>query len=310
MAAHTSLQAQSKRRARKRLITGLLFISPWLFGFLVFQLYPILSSLYYSMTEFNLFSDPEWVGFDNFTALAQDEKMYLSLYNTIFITIFGLFPQIAFALCIALLLNRNVRGQSLYRTIYFLPTLVPAVAGSLLWMWLLNAEYGLINEIISFFGLPAPNWLLDPKWTKPALIMMGFWGTGTTTIMYLAALQDVPKLYYEAAEIDGANPWQKFWHITFPAISPMTLFLVIMGLIGSFQYFSQGYIFAEGNSQAIGGPENSILFYAIYLYQTAFSFLKMGYASAMAWLLFVLVFILTIVVFKTSAKWVYYGGEK
>ncbi|MCJ8014450.1 sugar ABC transporter permease [Paenibacillus sp. KQZ6P-2] len=308
--AATTLQSESKRRARKRLYTGLLFISPWLFGLLVFQLLPIMTSLYYSLTDFNLFGSPEWVGVDNFVALAHDKKMYLSLYNTIFITIFGLFPQIAFALVIALLLNRDVKGKSLYRTIYFLPTLVPAIAGSLLWMWLLNAQYGLINEVLGYLHLPAPNWLLDPKWTKPSLILMGFWGTGTTTIMYLAALQDVPKLYYEAASIDGASPWQKFWNITFPAISPMTLFLVIMGLIGSFQYFSQGYIFADGNGQAIGGPENSILFYAIYLYQTAFSFLKMGYASAMAWVLFVIVFILTIIVFKTSAKWVYYGGEK
>lgn len=309
MAEYMDSKKAMKKRARGRIITGLLFISPWLFGFLFFQLLPIISSFYYSMTDYNLFSPPSWVGVENYTTLFQDSKMYLSLYNTIFITVFGLFPQIAFALAIALLLNRNVKGQSLYRTIYFLPTLVPVVAASLLWMWLLNAQYGLINEVLGSLGLPQPNWLLDPNWTKPSLIMMGFWGTGTTTIMYLAALQDVPKLYYEAASIDGATAWQKFWHITLPSISPMTLFLVIMGLIGSFQFFSQGFIFADGG-QAIGGPENSILFYAIYLYQTAFGFLKMGYASAMAWLLFVLVLILTIVVFRSSAKWVYYGGDK
>jgi multiple sugar transport system permease protein len=240
----------------------------------------------------------------------RDEKVWLSLYNTLFMAVFGLFPHLAFALAIALLLNRNVKGQSIYRTIYFLPTLVPVVAATLLWMWLLNAQYGLINELLGRIGLPQPVWLLDPLWTKPALIMMGFWGTGTTTIMYLAALQEVPKLYYEAADIDGANAWHKFRHITLPAISPMTLFHVIMGLIGALQLFTQGYVFTEGNKQSMGGPENSLLFYAIYLYQTAFSFLKMGYASAMAWLLFLIVFLLTIIVFKTSAKWVYYGGER
>jgi len=299
-----------KRRARARLITGLCFISPWLFGFLLFQLFPIVSSFYYSLTEYNLFSPPEWAGASNYAEMTRDKKVWLSLYNTLYMTVFGLFPHMAFALAIALLLNMNVKGQSIYRTIYFLPTLVPTVAATILWMWLLNAQYGLINELLGRIGLPQPVWLLDPVWTKPALIMMGFWGTGTTTIMYLAALQEVPKMYYEAAEIDGANAWHKFRHITLPAISPMTLFLVIMGIIGSLQLFTQGYVFTEGNRQAYGGPENSLLFYAIYLFQTAFSFLKMGYASAMAWLLFVIVFALTIVVFKTSAKWVYYGGER
>ncbi|WP_309118942.1 sugar ABC transporter permease [Paenibacillus sp.] len=299
-----------RKRERKRLLVGLCFISPWLIGLILFQLYPILSSFYYSMTNFNLFQPPEWIGFGNYAEMVRDEKVWLSLYNTLFMAVFGLFPHLAFALAIALLLNKNVRGQSVYRTIYFLPTLVPTVAATLLWMWLLNAQYGLINELLGRIGLPQPVWLLDPLWTKPSLIMMGFWGTGTTTIMYLAALQEVPKLYYEAAEIDGANAWHKFRHITLPAISPMTLFHVIMGLIGALQLFTQGYVFTEGNGQAMGGPENSLLFFAIYLYQTAFSFLKMGYASALAWLLFLIVFLLTVVVFKTSARWVYYGGER
>lgn len=302
--------AGMQKRERKRLLTGLCFISPWLFGFLLFQLFPIVTSFYYSLTEFNLFSPPEWAGWSNYMEMVRDGKVWLSLYNTLYMLVFGLLPQLAFALAVALLLNNNVRGLSVYRTIYFLPTLVPAVAATLLWMWLLNAQYGLINDILGRIGLPQPVWLLDPQWTKPALIMMGFWGTGTTTIMYLAALQEVPRLYYEAAEIDGANVWHKFRHITLPAISPMTLFHIIMGIIGTLQLFTQGYVFAEGNEQSIGGPENSLLFYAIYLYQTAFSFLKMGYASAMAWMLFLIVLVLTLIVFQTSAKWVYYGGER
>jgi len=310
--AHSKLNtnmAGIRKRERKALLTGLLFTSPWILGFLIFQAYPILMSMYYSLTEYNLFSPPEWVGLKNYAKLFVDEKFYLSLYNTIFIVVFGLIPHLIFALTMALLLNTNVKGQALYRTIYFLPTLVPAVAGSLLWMWLLNAQYGVINQILGYLGLYQPNWLVDADWTKPAIVLMGFWGTGTTTVMYLAALQDVPKVYYEAASIDGANLWRKFWHITMPAISPVTLFLLIMGLIDGFQYFTQGFIFAEA-SQSIGGPENSLLFYAIYLYQVAFSFLNMGHASAMAWMLFVFVLALTLLIFKTSAKWVYYGGEK
>jgi multiple sugar transport system permease protein len=309
MAQPFSNKAGIRRRRRIALLTGLLFTAPWTVGFLVFKAYPIVMSFYYSMTEYNLFSSPEWVGLDNYKQLFADEKFYLSLYNTTYLVVFGMLPHLAFALAMALLLNMKVKGQSLYRTIYFLPTLVPAVAASLLWMWLLNAKFGLVNELLSMIGIVGPNWLVDPDWTKPAIILMGFWGTGTTTVMYLAALQDVPETYYEAAEIDGAGRWRKFWNITLPAISPVTLFLIIIGMIGSFQFFTEGIIFAEA-SQSVGGPENSLLFYAIYLYQSAFSFLKMGYASAMAWILFVVVMALTLLVFKTSAKWVYYGGEK
>lgn len=298
-----------RKRERKTLIIGLLFTSPWIIGFLVFQLYPIVTSFYYSMTEYNLFSSPTWVGMQNYRDLFHDDKFFLSMYNTLYITVFGVVPHMAFALGMALLLNMKIKGQSIYRTIYFLPTLVPAVAGSLLWLWILNSQYGLINMLLESIGIVGPNWLVDPDWTKPSLILMGFWGTGTITVMYLAALQDVPQIFYEAAEMDGASHWRKFWSITFPAISPMTLFQLIMMLIGSFQYFTEGMVFAEA-SQSIGGPENSLLFYSIYLYQQAFSFLNMGYAAAMAWILFLVVMTFTLLIFRTSARWVYYGGEK
>ncbi|GIN85067.1 spermidine/putrescine ABC transporter permease [Heyndrickxia sporothermodurans] len=305
-----TIEVGINRSKRKQIILGLLFTSPWIIGFLIFQIYPIIMSLYYSLTDYNLFSNPSWVGLDNYKQLFADDKFYLSLYNTFYITFFGVVPHLIFALLMAMLLNTKVKGMSIYRTIYFLPTLVPAVAGSLLWMWLFNGQYGLINEFLSWFGLVQPNWLVDPAWTKTAIIIMGFWGTGTTTIMYLAALQDVPTVYYEAAEMDGANFWHKFRHITLPAISPVSLYLLIIGLIGSFQFFTQGMIFGQASQQHIGGPENSMLFYAVYLYQTAFSFLKMGYASAMAWVLFIIVLVFTGIILKTSAKWVYYGGEK
>lgn len=298
-----------KKRERKAILVGLLFTSPFTVGFLIFKLYPTVMSFFYSLTAYNLFSAPEWVGLENYTELFKDEKFYMSLYNTIYLVVVGLLPHVAFALALALLLNMNVRGQSVYRTIYFLPTLVPSVSISLLWMWLLNAQYGLVNDLLGYFGLIQPNWLIDPNWTKPAIILMGFWGTGTNMVMYLAALQDVPQTYYEAAEIDGAGKWSKFWNITLPAISPVTLFILIIGLISTFQFFTEAIVFAEA-SQSVGGPGNSLLFYAIYLYQTAFSFLNMGYASAMAWMLFIFVLALTLLVFKTSARWVYYGGEK
>jgi multiple sugar transport system permease protein len=297
-----------QQRRRKTFFTGLLFVSPWIIGFVLFQLYPIVMSAYYSLTEYNLFNPPEWVGLENYSELFADDKFYLSLYNTVFITIFGLIPQLIFTLVMAVILNMNVKGKSLYRTIYFLPTLVPAIASSLLWMWLFNSQYGLINEFLGSIGLIEPNWLLDPAYTKYAIIIMGFWGTGTNTVMYLAALQGVPRTFYEAAEIDGANRWQKFWHITIPAISPITLYLLIMGLIGSFQIFTQADVLGT-QAQSIGGPENSMLFYAVYLYQIGFKFLNYGVASAMAWILFIIVLILTIVIFRSSARWVYYGGE-
>lgn len=309
MAQSFSNRTGIRRRRRKAIAVGLLFTAPWTVGFLLFKAYPIVMSFYYSLTEYNLFSLPEWVGLDNYRQLFADEKFYKSLYNTMYLVVFGLLPHLAFALAMALLLNMNVKGQSLYRTIYFLPTLVPAVAASLLWLWLLNAKYGLVNDLLSMIGIVGPNWLVDPDWTKPAIVLMGFWGTGTTTVMYLAALQDVPRSLYEAAEIDGAGSWRKFWSITLPSISPVTLFQIIIGLIGTFQFFTEGLIFAEA-AQSVGGPENSLLFYAIYLYQVAFSFLKMGYASAMAWMLFLVVMALTLIVYKTSARWVYYGGEK
>lgn len=298
-------------RRTKALLAGLLFCSPWIAAFCVFQVYPIAKAFYYSLTAFNLLQPPQFIGLQNYQQLFHDPKFYLSLWNTVYITVFGLIPQLVFALAMALLLNTEVKGRSLYRTIYFLPTIVPIVASSLLWMWLFNPEHGLIDQVLSFLHLGRPAWLVDPLWTKPALILMGFWGTGTSTVMYIAALQDVPQMYYEAATIDGANGWRKLWHITLPAISPVTLFLLIMGLIYSFQTFTQAYIFTGGGGgENIGGPSNSLLFYAVYLFQQAFSFLQMGYASAMAWVLFIIVVVLAIIIFKTSARWVYYGGEK
>lgn len=289
---------------------GVLFALPWLLGFLIFQLYPILASGYYSLTEYNLFTDPIWVGLENYRELFADERFYTSLLNTLYMTVFGVPLGLGLALVCALALNSPSRMQPLYRAIVYLPTVVPVVAATYLWRWLLNSQYGYINQILGWFGLYQPLWQEDPFWTKPALILIGFWTVGGTTIIYLAALKEVPRAYYEAAEIDGASWWSKFWNITWPAISPVTLFQLIIGVIASLQYFTQAYLFAQERlNTSSGGPSDSLLMYGMYIFQNAFVYLDMGYASALAWILFVLSLVLTIVILGFASRWVHYEGD-
>jgi len=296
---------------RKFFVTGALFASPWVIGFVIFSLYPIVASFYFSLTEYNVLQPAVFVGLNNYKELFTEAKFFKSLYNTLYMCVFGVPLNLVFALAMALLLNLEVKGQAIYRTIYYLPSVISVVASAVIWIWVLHPEYGLLNTTLGALGLPQPVWLADPVYTKPSLIMMGMWGSGGTMIIYLAALKGVPKSLYEAAELDGAGPWKKFTKITIPAISTATLFQLVIGLIHAFQYFTQAFIFIEGTNHATmpGGPENSLLFYAIYLYQQAFSYLKFGTASAMAWILFIIIVIVTVIVFRTSLKWVYYGGE-
>lgn len=300
-----------RKRKLKTNLTGFLFASPWIIGFLIFGLVPIALSFYYGFTNFNIFNKPQWIGLQNYKSLFKDDMFYKSLYNTIYMTIIGTPVSLIIGLVTALLLNMKVKGMPIYRTIFYLPSIVPTVASSLLWMWLFNSRYGLINEILGKLGLYQPNWLTSPAYTKPALIIMGAWSTGTIMIIFLAALQDVPTQLYEAAEIDGANKWKQFLHVTLPGISPIMLYQIILSIINNFQYFTQAYIMTgAGNGQyggVAGGPENSMLFYALYLYNTAFTSLRMGRASAMAWILFIIVAIVTWLLIKTSGKWVSYG---
>lgn len=304
---------KSKRR-RRAATAGIAFALPWMFGFLIFQLYPIIASAYDSLTNFNLFQAPKFIGFANYTHLFTDQRFWQSLYNTMYMTIIGVPLNLTIALLFAMSLNFRVRGQPIYRAIYFLPTMVPIVPATLLWLWLFNGQYGAINIVLGWFGITGPLWMQSPIWTKPGLILMGLWLNGATIVIYLAALQEVPDMYYEAAEIDGASWWTKFWNITWPAVSPVTLFQLIIGVIQAFQYFTQVFIITSSSSSgsistAGGGPADSLLFYALYLFQNAFSFLKMGMASAMAWILFLVTMIVTSFVILTSRKWVYYGGE-
>lgn len=294
---------------------GMIFAAPWVIGFLVFSLYPILCSAYYSFCDFNIFSPPKWVGLANYKELFQDSKFYKSLYNTLYMVVIGTPVNIIIALLLAVLLNQKIKGVSIFRTIFYLPSIVPSVASSMLWLWILNPRAGILNSILKALGMTQPNWLMDPKWTKPALVIMSIWGVGSMMIVFLASLQDVPRSLYEAADLDGANAINKFLHITLPSISPVIFFQLIMSVINYFQYFTQAYLLINGSSTGSGlngvsgGPENSMLFYSLYLYHNAFGYFKMGKASAMAWVLFLIVVTVTAIIFKTQDKWVTYGND-
>ncbi len=289
---------------RRDLRNGLLFISPWLVGLIVFTIYPILASFYFSFTDYSVLKSPRWVGLENYVHLFTNDALFpKSLTNTLYYAAIALPLGIVGSVALALLLNKKITGMSIYRTIFYLPNIVPAVAMSVLWIWLLNPNYGLFNSILKGLGLPGIPWLTSPTWSKPSLILMGLWGIGGSMVIYLAGLQDIPDHLYEAADLDGANSWQKTRNVTLPMLTPTIFFNLIMSLVGVFSYFTQAFIMTNG------GPIDSTLFYMLYLYRNAFIYFKMGYASAMAWILFVIVVSLTLVVFRSSGRWVYYGGS-
>jgi multiple sugar transport system permease protein len=296
-------QLSRSRRGSRNVLVGLLFVSPWLLGFLVFTLYPVIASLYLSFTDYRVLSPPRWVGLANYQSLFTDtDYFWPSLANTAFLLL-ELPLSLILGLALALLLNMKLRGMMVYRTLFYLPSIVPVAASAMLWLWVLNPEHGLLNAGLRAVHLPAPPWLASPLWAKPAMILMDLWGVGGGMVIYLAALQGVPEPLYEAAALDGANAWQRLFHITLPSISPVIFFNLIMGVIGTFQYFTQTFVMTQG------GPDNSTLFYALYLYQNAFEYFRMGTACAMAWILFFITLAATVLVFKTSAGWVYYEGD-
>jgi ABC-type sugar transport system permease subunit len=303
------------RAERRNLALGLLFISPWLIGFACFYLYPAVASFYYSFTDFRILQDPTFVGLDNYRRMVADPFFWKSLANTLYLTLFGVPLAIATALGIALLLNsRGVRGIGIFRTIFYLPVVVPSVAAAILWIWLLNPQYGLVNEFLKVFGIDGPKWFYDPGWSKNGIILMTVWAAGDVVIIYLGALQGVSRALYEAAEVDGAGPWAKLRSVTIPMISPAILFNLITGAIGAFQYFTQAYVVSEGTvgrgSGAVGGVQNSLLFYGLNLYNNAFRYFRIGYASALAWFLLLLILVTTVVLLRASRSRVYYEGER
>jgi multiple sugar transport system permease protein len=294
---------------KKETLAALGFISPWIIGFFVFTFGPMIASLYLSLTEYDILRPPLYVGLDNYAQLLKDPKIAKSLYNSFFYTILHVPLATAVALALAMLLNSvPKRAAGFFRTAFYLPSITPSVAIGTLWLWLLNPRIGLINRGLEFIGINGPNWIADPNWVKPGIVLMSLWSVGGTIIIYLAALREVPKELYEASRIDGATNWKQFTKITLPMISGSISFTLIVNTISSLQIFSEVYTMYFGQMNASTGTD-SALFFVIYLFRQAFEFLNMGYASAMAWVLFVIVMILTIIQMAFSKRWVYYEGE-
>jgi multiple sugar transport system permease protein len=300
----------SARRAREAR-EGYLFAAPWLLGFFLFVLGPMLVSIAMSFTRWDGITPIrriEWVGWENYRQLLADDPRFLkALTNTVWYVLGAVPFGTLSALGLALLLNQQVKGQAVFRTLFYLPSVVSGVATATIWLWLFNPSFGPVNLALSRLGVPQeslPGWLTDPQWALSVFVFMSLWGVGNAMLIYLAGLQGVPSHLYEAADLDGANAWVRFRHVTLPQLTPTLLFNLIMGVIGSFQTFTQSFIMTGG------GPKDATLFLVLYLYQKAFQQFQMGYASAMAWILFVIVMALTLLLLTTSKRWVYYEGER
>ncbi|MFB9274134.1 carbohydrate ABC transporter permease [Cohnella cellulosilytica] len=293
---------------RRGLWYGLLFTAPAILGFVIFTLGPMIASLALSLTDYNVFKEQtSFIGFDNYAKLfsGEDELFYKSLGVTFYFVVLRVPAVIIVSFGIALLLNMNVKGRAMFRTIIYLPSIVPAVASAMIWMWLMNPDLGLLNSLLGWFNLPPSNWLYAEGSVIPSVVLTTLWGIGSTVIIFLAGLSGIPQSYYEAIEVDGGGWYSKLRHITIPMVTPTLFFNTIMTIIGSFQVFNEAYILTEG------GPNNRSLFYVFYLWRSGFRDTEMGYASALAWILFVIIMAFTYIVFKTSKSWVHYeGGER
>jgi multiple sugar transport system permease protein len=285
-------------------ITAYVFLSPWILGFVVFWAGATLASLYLSFTDYTILARPTWTGMYNYVKLfTRDHLFVTSITNTVYYVAFEVPLSLLVSFVMALLLNTKVRGMTVFRTMFYLPSVVPAVASVAVWKWMLTPRVGLVNVLLKAIGVIPPNWLASTTWAKPALILISLWGVGGGMVIFLAGLQSIPESLYEAAEIDGAGSLKRLLHVTIPLMTPTIFYNLVMSLIQAFQVFTVAYI-ATG-----GGPLNSTRFYLLKLYQHAFARLEMGYASAMAWLLFIVVLVLTILVFATGKRWVFYQAE-
>jgi multiple sugar transport system permease protein len=311
------------RKEAGQLATGVSFLAPWLVGFLAFTLIPVVLAFYYSLCDYSLLQPPVFIGLSNYRELAGDPIFWKSLVNTLIYAAIALPAGMLVSLGLALLLNQKTLGQSVFRTILFIPSLVPTVASAMLWLWLFNTKLGLLNTLLAtgpgtalvgaanaaLRALRLPvlqtpiGWLTDPSWALPSLAIMSLWGVGYTVVIYLAGLQDVPVSLLEAAEIDGAGAWKRLRHVTLPMLSPVIFFNLIMAIIGTLQAFAIPYIMTGG------GPARATYFYTMYLYDNAFRYLKMGYASSMAWIQFLIVVALSAIAFWSSKRWVHYQGQ-
>jgi multiple sugar transport system permease protein len=291
---------------RREALFAYLFISPWIIGFIILTFGPMLVSLYYSFTEYNLISPPQWVGLENYIRLFfKDPLFWKSLQVTLYYAALSLPLGLTLSFIIAILLNQKIPFVNIWRTIYFLPSVISGVGVTLLGVRIFNPRVGLLAALLSTVGIKAPNFLQDSNWIIPALVMMGLWGIGGGMIIYLAGLQGVPTDLYDAAKVDGANIIHRFRFVTLPMTTPVIFYNLVMDLISTFQYFTTVYVATGGT----GGPNRASLFYNLYLYQNAFKFNEMGYASTMAWVLFLIVISLTLLIFRSSTAWVYYEGQ-
>jgi multiple sugar transport system permease protein len=310
-----SIMKMRSLEIRRNNRNGFLFALPWIIGFICFSVYPLAASLYYSFTAFNPVTAPRWVGLENYRAVWSDPLVLKSLMNTLFIAFVSTPVNLLAALLLGVVATKKIRFQGLVRTLFFLPSIIPAIAATMVWIWMFDPTYGYINTVLRWFGINGPAWLMDMRYTKAALLLMGIWCTGTAMLICMAALEEVPVSYYESAEMDGVGPVRKFIYITLPSIAHVLVYQAILNLINAFQYFQQVYIITNastgagaGAGYASGGPGNSILMYPLYIFHNAFVYLKMGKASAMAWLLFIIVALLARVMTKASKSAVSNAG--
>ncbi|MEV0155056.1 sugar ABC transporter permease [Micromonospora sp. NPDC050686] len=314
MATTVSTPAPGRRRrtplARREARWSYLFLAPWIVGFLVFQAGPMIASGWLSLTEYDVINPPEFTGLDNYRELVADPQVARSLTNTGYYTALHVPLVMVVSLGLALLLKRVGRLQGFFRTVFYLPVMTPAVAVGILFLLLLNTQDGLINRALALVGVEGPSWTTDPGWVMPGIVLMSLWSLGSTVVIYLAALQNVPRDLYEAADLDGAGPWARFRHVTLPMISGALFFTLIVNTIASLQMFTEVYTMYFGNRETQNRfNSDAASFYVIHLFQEAFQFLHMGFASAMAWVLFVIILLITLVQVKLSNRFVYYEGE-
>lgn len=289
--------------ARREELAFYLFASPWLVGFVIWTVGPMIASFGLSFAHYDVITPPIFVGLQNYVQmLTGDDLVWRSLQVTLYYAVGAVPTGLIAALILALLMNQKVHGIAVFRTIYYMPAVIAGVPVALLWMWIFNPDFGVLNNFLAMIGIQGPKWLFSETWVIPSFILMSLWTIGAPMIIYLAGLQGIPQHLYEAAEIDGAGPWAKFTHVTIPMISPIIFFNAVMGVIGSFQIFTPAYVMTNG------GPDNASLFIGLYLYNNAFKYFQMGYASALAWLVFLIILALSLVVIRSSPLWVYYEG--
>ncbi len=298
--------------ARREALAFYFFISPWLIGFIGLILYPMIAATVYSFTNYNVVK-MEYIGLSNYRELIQDDTFYWSLWVTFKYTIISVPLNITVALAVAVLLNQKVPFLSFWRTMYYMPSVLAGVAVALLWKWIMNPQVGLINyALLKMFNIEGPRWFYSEQWVIPSYWIMALWGIGGTMVIYLAGLQGVPTVLYEAAELDGASNWQKFKNVTLPIISPVILFTGITNLIFTLRTFTQVYVISSGSGEgySLGGPNQASMLYVLYLFQNAFRWFRFGYASALAWVLFIVTILLTMLLLRVSREMVYYESER